>query len=140
MLERRQRQRRPGTKHSYRVKEDHEQGGKRCTSPRPSTSRTPSRGCASTRSCDVDNTNESALLWLTRYTQALNDLPPPLPSRVAITGSRAAGFAQRESGDITVAAHAGDRDVLEPRLAEISRPGLDPLFEVLAEVTLGRDP
>ena len=37
---------------------------------------------------------QSELLWLTRYVQALDDLAPPPPDRMALTGSRAAGFAR----------------------------------------------
>ena len=63
---------------------------------------------------------ESELVWLTRYVQALNDLTPPLPERVAITGPRAAGFAQGEPMEITVVIENGDRHRLEPRLSEIA--------------------
>ena len=64
--------------------------------------------------------HESELVWLTRYVQALNDLTPPLPERVAITGPRAAGFAQGEPMEITVVIENGDRHRLEPRLSEIA--------------------
>ena len=64
--------------------------------------------------------HESELVWLTRYVQALNDLTPPLPERVAITGPRAAGFAQGEPMEITVVIENGDRHHLETRLSEIA--------------------
>ena len=63
---------------------------------------------------------ESELLWLTHYMQALNDLTPPLPSCVAITGARAAGLAQSGPMDITVVVDPNDRPSLEPRLASIA--------------------
>ena len=56
----------------------------------------------------------------TRYMQALNDLTPPLPSCVAITGARAAGLAQSGPMDITVVVDTRHRPSLEPRLASIA--------------------
>ena len=64
--------------------------------------------------------HESELLWLTRYVQALNDLTPPLPLRVAITGPRATGFAQGEPIHITLVVDSRHRSGLEPRLADIA--------------------
>lgn len=62
---------------------------------------------------------ESELVWLTLYVQGLNELAPPLPSRVAITGPRAAGLALDDPMKITVVvADHSQRLDLEPRLAE----------------------
>ena len=62
---------------------------------------------------------ESEFVWLTRYVQGLNELTPPLPSQVAITGPRAAGFAQvGDALEITVVADPECRPDLEPRIAE----------------------
>ena len=63
---------------------------------------------------------ESELAWLTRYARALDDLAPPLPARVALTGQRAAGFALDGPMEITVVVDDQDRLSLEPRLAEIA--------------------
>ena len=63
---------------------------------------------------------ESEIFWLTRYVQALNDLTPPLPERVAVTGRRAAGFAQGDPLAITVVVDPSHRPSLEPRLAKIA--------------------
>ena len=63
---------------------------------------------------------ESELMWLTRYVQVLNDLAPPLPQRIALTGFRASGFALGDSLKITVVASPSDAEILEPRLAEIA--------------------
>lgn len=64
--------------------------------------------------------HESELTWLTRYVQALNDLTPPIPARVALTGPRAAGFAQGEPLEVTVVVDTRHRIKLQPRLAEIA--------------------
>lgn len=62
---------------------------------------------------------ESELAWLTHYVQELDELTPPLPTEVAITGPRAAGFAQAgDTLEITVVAETGCRPDLEPRIAE----------------------
>ena len=62
---------------------------------------------------------ESEFAWLTRYLQELDKLTPPLPSQVAITGPRAAGFAQvGDALEITVVADPECRPDLEPRIAE----------------------
>ena len=63
---------------------------------------------------------ESEILWLTRYVQALNDLAPPLPERVAITGPRAAGFAQGDPIEITVVVDPSHQPSVEPGLAKIA--------------------
>ena len=81
---------------------------------------------------------ESEIFWLTRYVQALNDLTPPLPERVAITGPRATGFAQGEPMEITVVIENGDRHRLEPRLSEIAgvaselAPSVRPQISILS--------
>ena len=64
--------------------------------------------------------HESELMWLTRYVQALNDLAPPLPERVAITGPRAAGFAQGDPIEITVVVDPSHQPSVEPGLAKIA--------------------
>ncbi len=62
---------------------------------------------------------ESELAWLTRYVQELDELTPPLPSQVAITGARAAGFAQvGDALEITVVAESCHKSDLEPRIAD----------------------
>ena len=64
---------------------------------------------------------ESELLWLTRYVQALNELTPPLPERVAITGPRAAGFTHEANTlEITIVADPSHRPNLEPRLTKVA--------------------
>ena len=63
---------------------------------------------------------ESELAWLTRYVQALDELAPPLPDRVAITGPRAAGITQDDHIAITVVVDTRHRPSLEPRLAIIA--------------------
>ena len=64
---------------------------------------------------------ESELLWLTWYVQGLNELATPLPSRVAITGPRAAGFTnEADTLEITVVADPSHRPNLEPQLAEVA--------------------
>ena len=72
------------------------------------------------RECEpVTVLRESELTWLTRYVQGLNELEPPLPSRVAITGPRAAGFAHEgDSHEITVVTDQTHWPDLEPRLVE----------------------
>ena len=61
---------------------------------------------------------ESELAWLTRYVQELDELTPPLPSQVAITGPRAAGFAQAgDTLEITVVADPCHSPNLEHRIA-----------------------
>ena len=64
--------------------------------------------------------HESELIWLTRYLQAINDLAPPLPAQVAITGRRAAGFAMDDPLEITVVVEPSQRPKLEPRLKNIA--------------------
>ena len=82
--------------------------------------------------------HQSELLWLNRYVQALNDLRPPLPQRVAPTGSRATGFAQGDALELTVVVPAGDAKILEPKLDEIAAatsdivPGARPNISVLS--------
>ena len=63
---------------------------------------------------------QSELLWLTRYVQALDDLAPPPPDRMALTGSRAAGFARGEPLEVTVIVDPSHRPSPIPRLAEIA--------------------
>ena len=64
---------------------------------------------------------ESELLWLTNYVQAINDLTPPLPSCVAITGARAAGLAHEgDTLEITVVVAPSDGPSLVPRLTSIA--------------------
>lgn len=59
---------------------------------------------------------ESELVWLTRYVQELNELTPPLPCRVAITGPRAAGIAHEgDTLEITVVAEPRHQPDIEPK-------------------------
>ena len=60
----------------------------------------------------------SELQWLTHYVQALNDLEPPLPSRAALSGPRAAGFASYDPMGITVVVDDRHRASLDSRLAQ----------------------
>ena len=82
--------------------------------------------------------HESELLWVTRYVQALNDLTPPPPTRVALTGPRAAGFAQGEPMDITVVIDTGHSAGPEPRLEKIAKaaselvPSVHPNISILS--------
>ena len=82
--------------------------------------------------------HESELIWITRYIQALNDLVLPLPARVAVTGPRAAGFAQGDPIEITVVADHRHQPNLEPRLAEIAAatsglvPSVRPKISILS--------
>ena len=64
--------------------------------------------------------HEAEFRWLVDYVQALNDLAPPLPTRAAVTGSRAAGFALDDPMEMVVVVNDDDRSSLEPRLAEIA--------------------
>ena len=80
--------------------------------------------------------HESELLWITRYVQALNDLAPPLPSRVAITGPRAAGFAQGEAAAITVVVDASHMSSLEPRLADIATAASELVTAVRPDINI----
>ena len=79
---------------------------------------------------------ESELLWLTRYVQALNDFEPPLPCRVAVTGSRAAGFTKEEPMEITVVVHHDDKPSLERRLAEIAATTSDLVPSVQPNISI----
>ena len=64
---------------------------------------------------------ESELAWLTRYVQGLNELSPPLPCRVAITGPRAAGLAHEgDTLEITVVAAPHHQPDIKPRLEKAS--------------------
>ena len=82
---------------------------------------------------------ESELVWLTHYVQGLTELAPPLPSRVAITGPRAAGFAYADDTlKIAVVAEPRDRSNLEPRLAKCAAaateavPSVQPNIRILS--------
>ena len=61
---------------------------------------------------------ESELLWVTHYVQALNEIPPPLPLRVTLTGPRATGFALDDLMQITVVVDDGDTSSVEKQLAQ----------------------
>ena len=64
---------------------------------------------------------ESELVWLTRYVQGLTELAPPLSSRVAITGPRAAGFAHvDDTPEIAVVTELKHLPSLETRLERIA--------------------
>ena len=82
---------------------------------------------------------ESELTWLTRYLQRLNQLAPPLPSRVATTGARAAGFAHEgDALEVTVVADQRYWPDLDPRLADVaaaatkSAPSVRPKIRMLS--------
>ena len=82
---------------------------------------------------------ESELAWLTRYVQGLNQLAPPLPSRVATTGARAAGFAHEgDALEVTVVADQRYWPDLDPRLADVaaaatkSAPSVRPKIRMLS--------
>ena len=81
---------------------------------------------------------QSGLLWLTRYPQAVNNLTLPLPERVALTGPRAAGFALDDSMEIVVVVDDRDRPNLEPWLTEIAAaaseqaPSVQPQISILS--------
>ena len=79
---------------------------------------------------------ESELLWLTRYVQGLNDLTPPLPARVAVTGARAAGFVSEDAVEITVVVDDRDRHSLEPRLAEITAVAPEAVTSVQPQINI----
>ena len=62
---------------------------------------------------------ESELAWLTHFMRGLTEFEPPLPSKVIITGTRAAGFVHEgDTLEITVVAEPSHGPDLEPRLAE----------------------
>ena len=81
---------------------------------------------------------ESELLWLTRYAQLINDLEPPLPSDVMVTGRRAAGFALDDPMEITVVVDDRDRPSLESQLAQAAAgaskavPSVQPQISILS--------
>ena len=63
---------------------------------------------------------ETEFLWIESYVRALNDLVPPFPVRVAITGPRAAGIIQPNTVmEITAVIDARYRSDVEPSVAEI---------------------
>ena len=64
---------------------------------------------------------ESELAWLTLYVRGLNELTPPLPCRVAITGPRAAGFTHEgDTLEITVVAKPDQPPDLKVQLEEVA--------------------
>ena len=63
---------------------------------------------------------QSELLWTTHYVRALDEMAPPLPARVMLTGPRANGFALEDPMEIVVVADDRNRPNLEPQLAEIA--------------------
>ncbi|MCY4557972.1 MAG: hypothetical protein OXF79_16725 [Chloroflexi bacterium] len=81
---------------------------------------------------------QSELLWITHYVQALNKLAPPLPTRAALTGPRAAGFALDEPIEIVVVVDDRDRPDLESQLARAaavaseSVPSVQPQISILS--------
>ena len=80
--------------------------------------------------------HQAEFLWLVDYVQALNDLEPPLPARVALTGPRAAGFALADPMKITVVVDDHDRPSLEPRLAEIAAATSDSVPSVQPHISI----
>ena len=81
---------------------------------------------------------ESELAWLTRYVQALDDLEPPLPIKVPLTGARVSGSTLDDPMEIVVVVADRDRPSLEPRLAEIAAaaseaaPSLRPSISIVS--------
>lgn len=81
---------------------------------------------------------ESELLWLTRYLHGLNEMAPPLPAQITLTGPRAAGFALDDDMEIVVVVDDHNRPSLEPRLAEIaaaaseSTPSVKPSISIIS--------
>lgn len=63
---------------------------------------------------------QSELLWTTHYVRALDEMAPPLPVQVTLTGPRANGFALDDPMEIVVVVDDHNRPSLEPRLAEIA--------------------
>ncbi len=63
---------------------------------------------------------QSELLWTTHYVRALDEMAPPLPVQVTLTGPRANGFALDDPMEIVVVVDDRDRPSLEPRLAELA--------------------
>ena len=80
----------------------------------------------------------SELRWLTHYVQALNDLEPPPPSRAALSGPRAAGFALDDPMEIVVVVDDRSRANLESRLAQAAEvasesvPSVQPQISILS--------
>ena len=79
---------------------------------------------------------ESELVWLTRYVEALENVAPPLPCRVAITGARAAGFALDDPVKIAVVVASRDRPNLESRLAEIAAAASEAVPSVQPQISI----
>ena len=81
---------------------------------------------------------QSELLWITHYVQALNKLAPPLPTRAALTGQRAAGFASDDPMEIVVVVDDRGRANLESQLARAaavaseSVPSVQPQISILS--------
>ena len=81
---------------------------------------------------------QSELLWTTHYVRALDEMAPPLPVQVMLTGPRANGFALEDPMEIVVVVDDRDRPSLEPRLAEIaaaaseSVPSVRPSISIIA--------
>ena len=90
------------------------------------------------RECEpITVLRESELTWLTRYLQGLNELTPPLPSRVAITGARAAGFAHEgDALEVTVVADQGHWPDLDPRLSDVAAAATEAVPSVRPHVRI----
>ena len=131
------------------IKNDHENRSIRIPDHRVTTNPIPDGHNRATRSlmvvpdqkeCEpMSILRESELVWLTRYVQGLTELTPPLPSRVAITGHRAAGFAHADDTiEIAVVTAPRDRSNLEPRLAKCAAaateavPSVQPKIRILS--------
>ena len=81
--------------------------------------------------------HQAEFLWLIGYVQALNDLEPPLPARVAITGARAAGLAHEgDTLEITVIVNPRNRASLEHQLAEIAAATSDSVPSVQPQISI----
>ena len=78
----------------------------------------------------------SEIQWLTHYVQALNGLASPLPSRAALSGRRAAGFALDDTMEITVVVDNRDRPNLESRLAEAAAVASEAVASVQPQISI----
>ena len=79
---------------------------------------------------------QSELLWVTHYAQALDGLEPPWPAQATLTGQRAAGFTSDEPMEITVVVDDRDRASLENRLAEIADAASEAVPSIQPQVSI----
>ncbi len=79
---------------------------------------------------------ESEFAWLTRYVQELNELTPPLPTRAALTGPRAAGFASGDPMEIVVVVDDQHRASLKGRLAQAAEVASESVPSVQPQISI----